>query len=65
MLQLYRIAPMAGAVKRSAMTRKATVAACWSLAVYWMLAVTVVAAVSEHEEGQLFYLSLCFFDLLD
>jgi len=53
---------MAGAVKRSAVTRRlrsaaVVAAACWSLTVCWMHAVMIVAAVSEDAEGQLFVFS--------
>ena len=49
-LQLYGVAPMASAVKRSAL-------ACWSATVCWMHVVVLVAAVSEHDEGLLLLFS--------
>lgn len=66
LLQLYCVGPMAEDVKRSAVTRRATMAAagaaaCWSLMVCWMRAVMLVAAVSEYDEGQLFVLLCCGF----
>jgi len=47
---------MAGAVKRLAVARRVTAAAAWwSLTVCWVYAAMIVAAVSEHDEGQLLY----------
>jgi len=57
MLQLCGdVGRMAGAVKRSAVTRRATMsvmvaAAVWTLSLCWLHAVVVVYAVSEHDEG--------------